>query len=254
MACFSYAAFALWLLGYPDQALKRSQQALLLAQELAHPNSLAFALSFASDFHLLRRELQPAQERTEALITLSTEQGFAFWLAQGTIKMGAMLVQQGQVMEGSIRMCQGLAARQATGAELGRPVTLAGLSDAYRKAGQAEDGLNVVVEALAAVDKTGERFYEAELYRLKGELLLNNERGMQLPRRVGITHQSVSNAETRTVGRAHPTEERSRSVFSQGHRDCPEAASEIAGTPRRHEPRPLMATTRQARRRSQAVV
>src|SRR6266571_3820624 len=79
----SYAALALWMLGYPDQALKRSQEALTLAQELSHPFSLAWALHFAAWLHQCRREVQATQGQAEALIALSTEQGFPFWLAPG---------------------------------------------------------------------------------------------------------------------------------------------------------------------------
>ena len=167
---------ALWFLGYPDQALQRSHEALTLAQELSHPFSLAYALGCAAALHQLRREVQAAQERTEAVIALSTEQGFPLWLAVGTIRRGWALAVQGQVEEGITQIRQGLAALQATGAELGRPTYLALLAEAYGKAGQVEEGLTVLTEALAQVDKTGERFYEAELYRLKGELTLQQNR------------------------------------------------------------------------------
>ena len=172
MTCLSYAAWVLWFLGYPDQALKRSQEALALAAGLSHPFSLAFALGFAAVLHQLRREEQAAQERAEAVIALSTEQGFPFWLALGTILRGWALAEQGQGEEGIAQIRQGLAAYRATGAEIVRPYFLALLAEAYGKVGQAEEGLSVLAEALALVDKTGERFYEAELYRLKGELTL----------------------------------------------------------------------------------
>lgn len=86
--CLSYAAWVLWHLGYPDQALKRSQEALAVAQELSHPFPLAFALGCAANFHLLRREEQVARERAEAVMTLATEQEFPFWLAVGTMLRG----------------------------------------------------------------------------------------------------------------------------------------------------------------------
>ena len=142
---------ALWLLGYPDQALQRSQEALTLAQELSHPFSLAFALYFAAMLHQFRREAQAAQERAEAAMALATEQGFAFWLAWGTILRGWALAEQGQGEEGIAQMRQGLAACRATGAELYRPYFLALLAEAYGQAGQAEEGLHVLAEALAVV-------------------------------------------------------------------------------------------------------
>jgi predicted ATPase len=172
VACLSYAAWALWLLGYPEQALKRSREALTLAQELSHPFSLAVALCWAATLHQCRREEQLARERGEAVITLSTEQGFPFWVAHGTITRGWALAMQGQGEEGIAQLRQGLAAWRATGAEGGRPGQLAQLAEAYGKAGQVEEGLTTLAEALALVDRTGERYHEAELYRLKGQLTL----------------------------------------------------------------------------------
>jgi predicted ATPase len=171
----SFGAWALWYLGCPDQALRRIHEALTLAQELSHPFSLAFALAFAAWLHQLRRECQAAQERAAAAITLSTDQGFPFWVAWGTILWGSALTEQGQRAEGIAQMRQGIAAWRATGAELQRPYYLALLAEAYGKAGQAEEGLSVLVEALTAVHKTRERQHEAELYRLKGELLLKQD-------------------------------------------------------------------------------
>jgi predicted ATPase len=172
VACRSHAARVLWHLGYPDQALKRSHEALSLAQELSHPFSLAYALSFAAWSHQSRREGQAAQERAEAAITLSTEQGFPSWLAMGTISWGWALAEQGQGEEGIAQMRQGMAAWRATGAELARPYYLALLAEAYGRMGQLEEGLSVLAEALSAVHQAGDREYEAELYRLKGELTL----------------------------------------------------------------------------------
>jgi predicted ATPase len=175
MACVSYTAVVLWSLGYLDQALRRSHEALALAQELAHPHSLAYALGNALSLYLRCREGQAVKERAEALVALSTEHKFPYWLAIGTIAQGWALAEQGQEEEGIAQLCQGLAAYWATGAEAGRPGHLALLAEAYGKAGQIEEGLSVLAEALATVDKTGERSYEAELYRLKGELLLAQE-------------------------------------------------------------------------------
>jgi predicted ATPase len=169
--CQSYTAWTLWALGYPDQALQASGRALSLARELAHPASLAAALSFAAVLHQFRREREAVQEMAEVLITLATEQGDAERLARGTILRGWALYVQGQSTEGLAQMRQGLAALQATGGEVRRQLFLPLLAEAYESIGQSAEGLTVLAEALAAVEKTGGRFYEAELYRLKGELL-----------------------------------------------------------------------------------
>jgi predicted ATPase len=175
MACRIYAAWTLWLLGYPDQALQRGQESITLASESAHPYSLSFALDFTAKLHQFRREWRLAQERAEAAMAVSAEQGFAQALSQAAIRRGWALAEQGQGEEGIAQIRQGLAAYRETGAKLTGPYFLALLAEVYGTGGQVAEGMSAVVEALAAVDKTGERFYEAELYRLKGELTLQSE-------------------------------------------------------------------------------
>jgi predicted ATPase len=120
----------------------------------------------------LCRDVQAAQERATAAMALCTEQGFALYLARGTLLQGWAMAEQGQGAAGLAQMRQGLVAYQATGAAVFRPYYLASLAEAYGQVGQAGEGLALLGKALAAVHKTGERFCEAELYRLKGELLL----------------------------------------------------------------------------------
>ena len=197
VGCFSYAALALWLLGYPDQALKKIHQAFILTQEPSHPShSLAFALATAVWFHQLRGERQTVQEQAEAVIALSGEQEFPVWLAWGAMFRGWALAEQGQGEEGIAQIRQGLAAYQALGSELIRPYCLALLAEAHGKVGQAEEGLSTLAEALARVDKTGERLYEAELYRLKGTLTLQklSVASYQLP--VTSTQHPAPNTQT----------------------------------------------------------
>ncbi len=172
--CLTYAALTLWLLGYPVRALERSHEALTLAQELSHPFSLAYALHHAVWLHHYRREGQAAQEHAVAAIELSREHEFTLLLAEGTIQRGRALAEQGQGEEGTTQIRQGLATSRATGAELIQPYWLSLLVEAHGKVGQPEQGLNVLAEALALVGKNGERCYEAELYRLKGELTLQS--------------------------------------------------------------------------------
>lgn len=145
---------------------------MLLAQELSHPSNQAAALYYTAQLHQHRREVQAAQERAEAAVGLSTAQGIPTWLANSTVLWGWALAAQGQGETGIAQLRQGLAARRATGGEVERSYFLALLAEAHWKIGQAEEGLNILAEALSFVDKTGERFYEAELWRLKGELLL----------------------------------------------------------------------------------
>jgi predicted ATPase len=172
VSALTHAALALWLLGYPDQAATRNNEALTLAQAQSYPQSLAYALHYAAAFHLFRREAQAAQARAEAAIALSTEHGFMMWLAAGTVARGWALAAQGQGEAGIAQIRQGLAAWQATGTANAQSVVLAVLAEAYGQVEQTEEGLRVLTEALTVVDKTGECVYAAELYRLKGVLTL----------------------------------------------------------------------------------
>jgi predicted ATPase len=175
VTCRVYAAWVLWLLGYPDQALQRSHEAITLAQELSHPYSLSLALDFTATLHQFRREWRLAQERAEAAMALSAERGFTMLHSEAAIRRGWALAEQGQGEEGIAQIRQSLAAYREIGAELWRSYHLALLAEAYGKGGQVAEGLSVVAEALAAVDKAGERLWEAELYRLKGTLTLQSK-------------------------------------------------------------------------------
>jgi predicted ATPase len=172
VCCRGVAAVALWLLGYPDQALRQQQAAHTLAQEVAHPPSLAFTRMLAAIALQLRRETHAAHEQAEALIALATEQGFALFRAIGGILRGATRAELGQREEQIGQIRQDLAAVRGTGSALWEPYFLALLADVYAQAGQVEAGLAVLAEALAAAQATGERWAEAELCRLRGSLLL----------------------------------------------------------------------------------
>src|SRR5262249_43309190 len=124
VGCRNGSAMSLWFLGYPDQALKRLQEALTQAHELPHPLRLRYTLAFATVLYLRRREGQLAQERAEALMALAREREFPLILAAGTFFRGWALAEQGQAEEGIAQMRQGLDAGQATGAQIELPVFL----------------------------------------------------------------------------------------------------------------------------------
>ena len=232
--CRAYAALTLWWLGYPDQALQRSHEALTLARELAHPFSLACALFFAAWLHQFRREGPLTQERAEAAHRPRNRAGVCALRSGGDDLSGVGAGRadaepgagQGQVEEGMAQMHQGLAAWRATGAEVLRPYGLALLAEASAQVGQREEGLTLLAEALAVVNDTGERRWEAELYRLKGELLL------------------ARSAEHARGG---------GNLLSSGPRHCPPPAGQILGAAGRHEPEPPVAAAGQARRSPRAA-
>jgi DNA-binding winged helix-turn-helix (wHTH) protein/predicted ATPase len=176
MRCF--AAWVLWFLGQPDQALDRMQEALIVARELSEPHSLAHALFFAAILHQLRREDGMAYENAQAAIAVSTEHGLVMYQAMATITRGwALIEQQEEAVE---QMRQGFAAYQATGTELLRPHFLALLAKASGKARKPEEGLRGLEESLEVAHRNGDASYLAELYRIKGELLLMQPTGRGL--------------------------------------------------------------------------
>jgi predicted ATPase len=166
----------LWQLGYADQAQQRCQEALALAQQLGHTPSLALVEYFAAALAQFRRDIAATSARAVALMTLADTQGFALRLEQGRMLQGWTLAMQGDAAAGVAYIRQGLAASQGIGPETLRPHWLALLAEAYGAAGQPEPGLAVLDEACTLVATTEARWWEAELSRLKGVLLL------QLPR------------------------------------------------------------------------
>jgi predicted ATPase len=168
------AALTLWLLGYPDQGLASSQASLALAQQLAHPLSLTNALYRAAMLHHLRREASLTQIRAEAAMAIATDQEFPLPLAEATHLRGWALAATGHEGEGIAQIQQGLTAYRATGAAAYRPYYLALLAEASTQVGQTAEGLEALAEALATLAKSRTRWWEAELHRLKGELLLQH--------------------------------------------------------------------------------
>ncbi len=169
------AGAALWVLGYPDKALKRGEKALALARELNHPSSLALALHRAAKIHQLRGEHDLVPTRAGALLTLASEQGFAAYFAGGTLMQGWALTVQGQGKDGIVQMREGLSAL-AGGIESASPYSVTLVAEGYGKEGRSEQGLSLLTKALAATKKGGQRCWDAELHRLEGELLLSISR------------------------------------------------------------------------------
>jgi predicted ATPase len=216
-----YAAISLWQLGYPDQALRRGNEALALAQRLYHPFSLTFAQNIAGGIlRLLRREVRAVHETAESMIALSVEHGLANPWAYATVLRGCALAEQGRDQEGIAHIQEGLAASRAIGAELVRPYHLCLLAEAYQNTDRFDDALSVLREALAAADEHEIRAFEAEIDRLKGEVLLKQNdsntaeaqscyaRAIEIARR-----QSGKSLELRA------TTSLARLLAKQGHRD-----------------------------------
>jgi predicted ATPase len=175
LVCHCYAALTLWSLGYPEQAVESINATLSLAYQLAHPFSLGWALSFAAMLSHFMGNERAAIEWLEALKGVSNEQGFAFWSLWMPILGCRIRTGQGYGEEEIVKIQQGLTAYQATGMEILRPWFLTLLAESYGHLGQIENGLRTVEEALSIGTQTGERWYEAEGYRVKGELALQSK-------------------------------------------------------------------------------
>jgi class 3 adenylate cyclase/predicted ATPase len=172
VGCRGFAALTLWLLGYPEQALARLHETLALAHELSHPFSLAYARCRAADVSQFRRDVPAVHEHAEAAVALATEQGFPLWAAQGTSLHGWALAMQDQGEEGLAQVRQGIATFRATGAAQLVPYLCTLLADVSAHLGHVEDGLQALAEAHILVEQHEERFWEAEVCRLRGVLLL----------------------------------------------------------------------------------
>jgi predicted ATPase len=166
----------LWELGYAEQAEQRSEEALALAQQLEHPPSLAHAQFYAAVLAQFRRDVAATSARADALMTFATTQGLEHRVAHGRILWGWALAMRGDAAAGIMQLHQGLAVQDVVGPKMGRAYFLALLAEAYGQAAQPEAGLTVLADAFTLVAETEARWWEAELYRLQGELL------RQLPR------------------------------------------------------------------------
>jgi predicted ATPase len=165
-------ATVLFCLGYPDQAFARSKASIAEARRVSHPPSLAAGLSLGATLLALDGNDGALNERAEELVAVTTEQGFPYFLAQGTAIRGYAKVRNGDVTEGVSLLRSALAAHRATGAEVLVPLFMSYLARACEIAGHIGEGLAQLDDALQIVDRTGERWFAAELNRHKGRLLL----------------------------------------------------------------------------------
>jgi predicted ATPase len=171
-ASLGWAAFASWLLGYPDKALKLGREALDLAREMNHPNTLGISLNVMGLVCHKRRDVQLVKEYAESVLQLSTEAGLVYWQAWEVFLQGCIETEQGKAEQGVSRIQQSVSAMESKGYYFHHSMMLASLAEAYLKSGHLEEGLAVVKEALSFVEKSNERYHEAELYRLEGHLRL----------------------------------------------------------------------------------
>jgi tetratricopeptide (TPR) repeat protein len=170
--CRSIFARVLWGLGYPEQALSASDVALRLAEETSHSHTLAQALSLAAAFHLDRRDVERTEHLAREAVALAAEHDFPYWRATGYLWWGWALVQRRDTEKGLAQIQESLAQFRAKGNVQTIPHALSVLAEVYGQAGEPQKGLEALAEALVVLERTNERRREAEIHRLRGELLL----------------------------------------------------------------------------------
>lgn len=173
VCAYNHVCKSLWFLGFPDQARRIADESVDLAMRLSHPFSLALAFVFSAFVHQYCRDVRRVREHAEAAMSLCAERGVApECAATGQILCGWALATGGHGREGFEAMQGGFRAMRAIGRRAHEPYLLALLAEAHANAAQPDEGLSVITAALKAVEETGERTFEAEIHRLKGELLL----------------------------------------------------------------------------------
>ncbi len=175
-----WMAWALWILGYPDQAVERSREAIELGREASHPFSLAYALLWTAILHVMRREPQRALELAEQAIAISQAQGFAFVRRGGRLVQGLTRLhpppRESEIDAAVEEVRQCVAELGTTGTRVNVPMMLGYLADAYCMAGRSKQAMASVGGALAISKRTLQTNWDAELHRIKGELLLQQDR------------------------------------------------------------------------------
>jgi predicted ATPase len=174
----TYLSVDLFILGHTDEALSREEEAIAWSRQLNHPHTLGYALSFGAVFHLLRRDNEKAEAMTEEVLALAAAQNLPVWLPSANILRGYLRVARGDT-EALAFARQGIAAKNAQGSVLNQPLFLSLFAASCERAGRAEEALSLLAEAFAIAERTGERWFEAELYRLRGDWLLVHSSGME---------------------------------------------------------------------------
>jgi predicted ATPase len=167
------SALCLWMLGQPDQALKRADDAIVLANKLNHPFSIAYALFHASLLHMWRGELEIVQERTQTVLEIAKKHEFQIWKAVASCIHGAALVGMTQVEDGLLEIKEGIEIyTELKTPPVFWPMLLLIRAGAFVQSGNPREGLTLIDEALDILGQSSENPILSEVFRFKGEVLL----------------------------------------------------------------------------------
>lgn len=212
VACFAYLAWTLWFLGYPEQAWQRSREALMLACEVAHPFSVGFALDLMATLHQSCGAIEAARDRAHDLLALAREQEFELWKATGAVTQGWTFVHAGEMERGVSSIISAMAALRTIGVEIARSYYELVLADIQGRIGKRGEGIATLAKAHEVMQTNGEWFCEAEFYRIKGELTLQQEgqkskawpepsrRSKNQKIKISIPHPPTPNAQAEAEG------------------------------------------------------
>jgi predicted ATPase len=220
VSCLSWLSWALFFLGYPDQALQRSREAIALARQISHPFSLAVALAVASGLQCSALDAQGTRQLAEEAIEICRQKGFNFWLGVAGTFRGLALAGQGKYNEGIAQMREGERVWRASGATIGFSEYYIDLAEVFGNAGQVEEGLGVLEEVLETINKSGERMYVAELFRIKGDLLLKQSHENQAKAEACYRRAiEAARSQQAKILELRATSSLSRLLLKQGGRD-----------------------------------
>ena len=173
MACFLFDCLANWLLGYPDVAIQRSEEMLALAQKLSHPFSLAYAFNCKAWFALYSKQVTKALQAADALMAVAVKNEFPFFIMLSNLIRAWVAIQLDQPEQAINQIEETLKMWKSVGAVLARHCHLTFLAEGYAKAGKPTVALEILAKCVDEIERTKECFWESEVYRLKGEFLLD---------------------------------------------------------------------------------
>ncbi|RIK71195.1 hypothetical protein DCC62_22095 [candidate division KSB1 bacterium] len=172
LATWNNYPWNLWLRGFPDQAIQASIQAAELSEKRTDPHVVTHRFVFSAFLNMCLRDAEKVLQLSETNVSISEEHDLPWPLTLGRMHKGWALSQMGKIDEGLKMLHDGLAMFRAMGFETWRQIWHAEMAEVYGKMSQPEKGLELLAESLTVVDKTVHRMWEAELHRIKGELLL----------------------------------------------------------------------------------
>ena len=173
-AILSYRALALWALGFPVAALADTRHAVEEARKIGQDGTLMYTLSWTSFTEILCGSYTVAKAQLDEVVARAEEKGYFFWKAQGIWQRGCLLVLTDKPSDAVQMITAGITALRSTGSTFGVPCNASYLARAYAELGQLDDAWGCVGEALVTMEKTKERFWEAEVHRVGGEIALKS--------------------------------------------------------------------------------